>query len=415
MVSGIGRTQSNTSESQWWRRAVIYRIDTRSFRDSDGDGVGDLNGIRDRLGYLELIGADLIWLTAFLASPVGADPESGCHVDPVLGDLNTFGMLVEEAHQSGIRISIDISIDRAIVRQPWIGSKIDHTIRFWADHGVDGFRAGITPGLMQAAGADLAGIVPMIRRTLADYPGCILSAYVDERLHDWRGLQDLIVAADSRFCQIPFDAKNIRNFLENILTTFESVDISPIMFIAGWELARPVARFGGGRNGLTRARALALVQLAIPGLTGIDNGDELGLAEYLQAEEYGGQYTRGLMPWENSNPTFGFTDAAHLAPPSPAKWANRTVKAQMDDPESMLWFYRRALHIRREYGSGHGTPLHWYQAPEGCLAFRCGEHGLICALNTTPEPVALPDGELLLSSEHAPEGVLTGNSAAWLI
>lgn len=413
-VSSRTDIEQRTTQSDVRGRAVIYRIDARSFRDSDGDGVGDLNGIRQRMGYLELLGVDLVWLTAFLATPAG-EAGHGCDVDPVLGDLDSFDQLIAEANEAGIGVTIDISVDKRSLDRPGVEREIARAVRFWLDRGVAGFRAGITPGLMEPAGAHLAKVIEVIRPVLDEYRGRAVSAYVDAGLRSFPGLQRLTIATDARFSRIKFDAEDVQRTVDSVMRNFEELEITPITFLAGWDIPRPVARFGGGRRGLACARAMTLVQLAMPGMAGIDNGDELGLSEYLQADEHGGAFTRGFMPWENSNATFGFTDAAHTTPPAPEKWANRTVKAQLEDAGSMLSFFRYALALRREHGSPAGTRLHWYGSPPGCLAFRCGRTGLICALNTTSEPVDLPPGELLLSSDPNTTDALLGNSAAWLI
>ena len=73
---------------QWWRGALVYELDVRSFADSDGDGIGDLDGLRARLGYLELLGVDIVWLEP---TPI-ADRRT---VDPLFGDLAAFDALVE--------------------------------------------------------------------------------------------------------------------------------------------------------------------------------------------------------------------------------------------------------------------------------------------------------------------------------
>jgi alpha-glucosidase len=97
--------------SDWWRDATFYQVYVRSFADSDGDGVGDLDGIRDRLGYLELLGVDALWLTPFFRSPMadhGYDVADPRDVDPLFGDLDAFDRLVGEAHAHGIKITIDL-------------------------------------------------------------------------------------------------------------------------------------------------------------------------------------------------------------------------------------------------------------------------------------------------------------------
>ena len=83
---------------QWWRDAVVYQVYVRSFTDSDGDGVGDLDGIRSRLGYLELLGVDALWLTPFYTSPMtdhGYDIADHRIAPPLLGGiLSNFGPAV---------------------------------------------------------------------------------------------------------------------------------------------------------------------------------------------------------------------------------------------------------------------------------------------------------------------------------
>ncbi len=89
---------------QWWRGAVVYELDVRSFGDSDGDGIGDLDGLRARLGYLELLGVDVIWLEP---TPI-ADRRT---VDPLFGDLAAFDALVEAVVELRLRLVADLVRD----------------------------------------------------------------------------------------------------------------------------------------------------------------------------------------------------------------------------------------------------------------------------------------------------------------
>lgn len=96
---------------QWWKDAVIYQIYPRSFADLNGDGMGDLAGIKDRIPYLSQLGIDAIWLSPFYTSPqndAGYDVADFRDVDPRFGTLADFDALVEHAHQAGLRVVVDI-------------------------------------------------------------------------------------------------------------------------------------------------------------------------------------------------------------------------------------------------------------------------------------------------------------------
>lgn len=106
----------------WWERAVIYEIYPRSFSDSNGDGVGDLNGITSRLDYLHSLGIDAIWLTPFYPSPqvdFGYDVSDYCAVDPQYGSLEDFDRLVMESERRGIRVIVDLVFNHTSDQHPW--------------------------------------------------------------------------------------------------------------------------------------------------------------------------------------------------------------------------------------------------------------------------------------------------------
>ncbi len=107
---------------EWWRDAVVYEVYVRSFADSDGDGVGDLEGIRARLPHLVALGVDAVWLTPFYPSPMadhGYDVADYCDVEPLFGDLAAFDRLLAEAHAQGLRVIVDIVPNHTSSAHPW--------------------------------------------------------------------------------------------------------------------------------------------------------------------------------------------------------------------------------------------------------------------------------------------------------
>jgi alpha-glucosidase len=106
----------------WWKQAVFYQIYPRSFADSDGDGVGDLAGIRSHLGDLAWLGIDALWISPFYRSPMvdfGYDVSDYCDVDPLFGTLEDFDRLLDDAHALGIRVIIDWVPNHTSDRHPW--------------------------------------------------------------------------------------------------------------------------------------------------------------------------------------------------------------------------------------------------------------------------------------------------------
>lgn len=109
-------------DRDWWRGGVIYQIYPRSFLDSNGDGIGDLEGIRRKLGYVADLGVDAIWISPFFQSPMkdfGYDVSDYRAVDPMFGTLDDFDRLLEEAHGLGLKVMIDQVLSHTSDRHPW--------------------------------------------------------------------------------------------------------------------------------------------------------------------------------------------------------------------------------------------------------------------------------------------------------
>ncbi len=135
------------TDNDWWRGAVIYQVYPRSFQDSNGDGIGDLAGITQRLGHIADLGADAVWISPFFRSPMkdfGYDVSDYCDVDPMFGTLADFDALMARAGALGLRVMIDLVLSHTSDAHPWfrdsraarVGPKADWYV--WADPKPDG-------------------------------------------------------------------------------------------------------------------------------------------------------------------------------------------------------------------------------------------------------------------------------------
>lgn len=141
------KTKSGAGTADWWRGAVIYQVYPRSFQDTNGDGVGDLKGVTERLPYIASLGVDAIWLSPFFTSPMadmGYDVSDYCDVDPMFGTLADFDAMMAEAHRLGLKIVIDQVLSHTSDQHPWFkesrssrdNPKADWFV--WADAKPDG-------------------------------------------------------------------------------------------------------------------------------------------------------------------------------------------------------------------------------------------------------------------------------------
>jgi 1,4-alpha-glucan branching enzyme len=94
----------------WWRGGVIYQIYPRSFKDTNGDGIGDLKGITEKLPYVASLGVDAVWISPFMKSPqkdFGYDVSDYCAIDPMFGVMDDFKVMMKTAHELNLKIIID--------------------------------------------------------------------------------------------------------------------------------------------------------------------------------------------------------------------------------------------------------------------------------------------------------------------
>ena len=112
----------HAGDKDWWRGAVIYQIYPRSYQDSNGDGIGDLLGIVQRMPHIASLGVDAIWISPFFTSPMkdfGYDVSDYCDVDPMFGSLADFDSLIAAAHAFGLKVMIDLVLSHTSDQHPW--------------------------------------------------------------------------------------------------------------------------------------------------------------------------------------------------------------------------------------------------------------------------------------------------------
>jgi alpha-glucosidase len=251
----------------------------------------------------------------------------------------------------------------------------------------------------------------------------------DERLALYLAPDELQLAFNFKLTTAAWGADELREAVENSLSTVADTPAPACWVLSNHDVRRHVSRYGDGAVGLGRARAAALLQLALPGAVYLYNGDELGLPNVddlpesvLQDPvwERSGRTHRGRdgcrvpMPWSGDRPPFGFSTSAETWLPMPATWAPLTVEAQDADAASMLSLYRTALRLRATSPAFEGDSLQWLHGPEDCLVFR-RPGGLVCLVNLSGAPVPLPEGRVLLASADVADGSVPVDAAVWLV
>ena len=160
-LPAMAKSKPAASEQDWWKNAVIYEIYPRSFQDSNGDGIGDLNGITARLDYLKQLGVDAIWLTPIYPSPqvdFGYDISDYTGIDPQYGTLADFDRLIAEANKRHIRIIMDMVMNHTSDKHKWfLESRSSRTNPYrdwyvWHDgKGQNSTEPGVPPNNWQSA------------------------------------------------------------------------------------------------------------------------------------------------------------------------------------------------------------------------------------------------------------------------
>ncbi|WP_371619082.1 glycoside hydrolase family 13 protein [Streptomyces sp. NBC_00454] len=531
----------------WLRSAVVYQIYPRSFADGNGDGVGDLAGIRARLPYLAELGVDAVWISPWYASPMadgGYDVADYRDIDPLFGSLAEAERLIAEAHALGLRIIIDLVPNHCSDQHPWFAEAVaagpgspqrarfhfrpgrgtagelppndwqshfggpawtrvadgewylhlfaseqpdfdwDHpdvraefedVLRFWLDRGVDGFRIDVADHLAKAPG------LPEVRdyraRDANDSPWTDQDP-VHEVYRSWRALADsyegervfvgeiwledrdrfraylrpdeLHTAFNFPFLSTAWDAEALRTVIDRTFADHGPIGAVPTWVLSNHDVIRHVTRYGRADTrhswdpvtegvpvdlalGRRRARAAALLTLALPGCAYVYQGEELGLAEVedIAAEliqdprwprsgftDRGRDGCRVPLPWSGDGAPYGFSpEGATNTPwlPQPPDWAGFSAAAQQGDPASTLELYRAALGLRRTEPDLVAGEFAWLPAPDGVLAFTRGA-GFTCLVNLAAEAVELPPRSslLLASGPLTGSGLLPGGTAVWM-
>ncbi|WP_326690790.1 MULTISPECIES: glycoside hydrolase family 13 protein [unclassified Streptomyces] len=506
-----GRPSPDTPSLGWWRDAVIYQVYVRSFADSDGDGVGDLPGARQRLPYLAGLGVDAVWLTPFYASPQadgGYDVSDYRAVDPRFGDLSDAEGFITEAHDLGLRVIVDIVPNHTSDQHAWfraalagdeeararyhvrpgrgeghqlppndwesvfggpawsrlpgdeglwylhlfapeqpdldwenpqVHAEFDAVIRFWLDLGVDGFRIDVAHGMVKAPGLPDIGRKEQARMIGAQQLPFFDQDGVHEIHRSWRRLlesygpdrigvaeawaptserlalyvrpDELHQAFNFQFLRAGWDARELREVIEESMAATTRVGAPTTWVLSNHDVVRHRTRLGS----LARARAAALLMLALPGSVYLYQGEELGLPEvtalpdevrqdpafFRATGDQAGQDglrdgCRVPLPWSTEGPSWGFGPGDSWLP-QPAEWRGLSVRAQTGDPDSTLELYRTALRLRRRLPGLGDSAMEWLAAPEGVLAL--SRPGLMCVVNTRDSAVEMTvPGRLLLSS-----------------
>jgi len=540
----VGTQELRAAGVDWWRDAVVYQVYVRSFADANGDGIGDLAGVRARLPYLRDLGVDALWFNPWYPSPMadsGYDISDYRSIDPAFGTLLEAERLIEEARALGIRTIVDIVPNHVSDQHPWFRAALasapgsperarfwfrpgsgangdsppnnwqsifggpawtrtndggewylhlfapeqpdlnwthpdvweehEDVLRFWFDRGAAGVRidsaallvkdpelaeetADVAPGEHPFTDRDeLHDIYRRWRAVADDYAeqrvlvGEIWLPDAD-RFARYLRPDELHTAFNFDFLGCPWEADRMRASIDGALAAHAPVDAPATWLLSNHDVTRPVTRYGRADSsfafeskragtptdlvrGTRRARAAALLAMALPGSLYVYQGEELGLPEVEDIPpdrkqdpmwhrsggvDPGRDGCRIPIPWSGDTPPYGFSENGAARPwlDQPDDWAALTVEAESNDASSMLSLYRAGLRLRREAPWGPGA-FQWIPAGEDVVAFARGD-SFLCLVNFGSEPVALPPGaDVLIASNELQGGALVQDTTVWLM
>ncbi|TJZ54452.1 glycoside hydrolase family 13 protein [Streptomyces piniterrae] len=355
-------------------------------------------------------------------------------------------------------------------RNPAVPADFDKVLRFWLDRGVDGFRIDVAAGLYKHPELPDSPDPTADERTRDSVnPLAWNQPEVHQVWRDWRALCEEYTARDGNdrllvgevsvrtpseqaayvrpdelhqafffhLLTARWDVDVFRKVISEALTDIAATGSTVTWVLNNHDQVRTVTRYAsgphgeGGGVGPARARAAALLMLALPGAAYVYQGEELGLPEVVDlpdevltdpifhrtgSRQHIRDGCRVPLPWSGHASPFGFTqgtDAARPWLPQPEWFAEHATDRALTDTRSFWHLYREGLHLRRSLPQLGEGALRWLDTPPQVLAFVRGD-GLVCAVNFGTEPVPAPvPGSPLLASGDCPAGTLPGSTAAW--
>ncbi|MFE0762490.1 glycoside hydrolase family 13 protein [Streptomyces smyrnaeus] len=353
-------------------------------------------------------------------------------------------------------------------RTPEVGRDFIDVLRFWLDRGVDGFRIDVAAGLFKhPALPDSPDPEADERARDSVNPLAWNQPEVHQVWRDWRAVCDEYAARDGierllvgevsvptarehaeyvradelhqafffDLLSAEWDVDAFRKTISEALTDIAGTGSTVTWVLNNHDQVRTVTRYAGESTtvGPARARAAALLMLALPGAAYIYQGEELGLPEVVDLPDEvltdpifrrtGSRKRvrdgcRVPLPWSGHASPFGFTSADSTARPwlpQPEWFAEHATERALADTRSFWHLYRDGLQLRRSLPQLGEGDLRWLETPPQILAFVRGD-GLVCAVNFGLDPAPAPvAGTPLLASRDCPPGVLPGSTAAWWI